>query len=192
MSTSRRRKTFQPPTKTFHLLHRFCEGFDKVPHYEMLDALDGTGVDDKDLHLLQNIFRKQTASVEVGNEETDNFDVKIGARQGCVTSPLLYNTFSERMKQSIENLEGVSLAGMNINNLRYADDTVVIANSEGKLQLLMTTLKEACDTHGMEINSKKNKTEVMVVAKDPERSSIQLNDIMINQTNTFTYFGTLI
>ena len=158
----------------------------------MLDALDGTGVDDKDLHLLQNIFRKQTASVEVGNEETDNFDVKIGARQGCVTSPLLYNTFSERMKQSIENLEGVSLAGMNINNLRYADDTVVIANSEGKLQLLMTTLKEACDTHGMEINSKKNKTEVMVVAKDPERSSIQLNDIMINQTNTFTYFGTLI
>ena len=94
--------------------------------------------------------------------------------------------------QSIENLEGVSVGGMNIKNLKYANDTAVIANSEEKLQLLMTTLKEPCDTYGMEINTKKNKTEVMVVAKDPERCLIQLNDIMINQTDTFTYLGRLI
>ena len=116
--------------------------------------------------------------------------MKIVVRQGCVASPLLYNTFAERM-QPIKNLEGVSVGGMNINNLSYADDTAVIANSEEKLQLLKTTLKEACDTYGMKINTKK-KTEVMVVAKDPERCSIQLNDIMINQTDIFTYLGTLI
>ena len=156
----------------------------------MFDALNGTGVDDKDLRLLQNIYWKQKATVKKGNEETDSFDVKIGVGEGCVASPLLYNTFSERIMQSIENLEGVSVCGINRNNLRYADDTAVIANSEEKLQLLMTTLKEACDAYGMEINTKKNKTEVMVVAKDPERCSIQLNDIMINET--FTYLETLI
>ena len=80
---------------------------------------------------------------------------------------------------------------MSINSLKHADDTAVIANSED-CQMLMTTLEEACDTYGMEINTKKNKTEVMVVAKDPERCSIQLNDILINQTDTFTYLGTLI
>ena len=87
--------------------------------------------------------------------------------------------------QSIESLEGVSVGGMNINNLRYANDTAVIANSEHKFQLLMTTLKEACDTYGMEIKTKKNKTEVMVVATDLERCSIQLNDIMIKQNRNF-------
>ena len=56
----------------------------------MFDALDGTGVDDKDLHLLQNIYWKQKATVKVGNEETDNFDLKIAVRQGCASSPLLY------------------------------------------------------------------------------------------------------
>ena len=130
--------------------------------------------------------------MKVGNEETDNFDVKIGVRHGCVAWPLLYRTFSERIMQSIKNLEGVSVGGMNINKLRYADDTAVIANSEEKLQLLMTTLREVCDTYGMKINNKKNETEVKVVAKDPERCLIQRNDIMINQTDTFTHLGTLI
>ena len=81
----------------------------------MLDALDGTGVDDKDIRLLHNIHWKKKGTVKVGNEETDNFDVKSGVRQGCVASPLLYNNFSERILQSIENLEGVSVGEMNIN-----------------------------------------------------------------------------
>ena len=91
--------------------------------------------------LFQKIYWKQKVTVKVGNEETDNFYVKTGVQQGCVASPLLYNTFSERILQSIENLQGVSVGGMNINNLRYADDTVVIAKSGEKFQLLKTTLK---------------------------------------------------
>ena len=67
--------------------------------YKMLDALDGAGVDDKYLRFLQFIYWKQKASVKVGNEETDNFDVKIGVPQGCVASLLPYNTFSEKIMQ---------------------------------------------------------------------------------------------
>ena len=100
--------------KIFICFIDFVEAFDKVWHYEMLDALDGTGVDDKDIGLLQNICWKQKSTVKVGNEEMDNFNVKVGVRQGCVASPLLYNTFSERIMQSIEYSKGVSVGGMNI------------------------------------------------------------------------------
>ena len=93
----------------------------------MLDALDGIDFDHKDFRLLQNIHWKQKTTVKVGDEETDNFDVKIGVRQGCVTSPLLYNTFSMKIMQSLGNLEGARFGGKNINNLRYADETAVIA-----------------------------------------------------------------
>ena len=55
----------------------------------------------------------------------------------------------------------------------------------------MITLKDACEKHGMEINTKKNKTEVMVISKEPEKCLIYLNEEKINQTETFTYLGTL-
>ena len=57
-------------------------------------------------------------------------------------------------------MKGVSIGGMKINNLRFADDTAVIADSEDKLQLLMTTLKDASEKHGMEINTKKNQSRI--------------------------------
>ena len=130
--------------------------------------------------------------MKIGDDETDAFDIKIGVRQGCVASPILYNTFSEKIMKSIEDMKGVNIGRMNINNLRFADDTAGIADSDEKLQLLMSTLKDACDKHGMEINTKKNKTEVIVISKEPEKCSIYLNEEKINQTKTFTYLGTLV
>ena len=100
-----------------------------------------------DLCLLQNIYLNQKATVKNGDEETDAFNIKIGVRQGCVPSPILYNTFSENIMKSIEEMKGASIGGMNINNLRFADGTAVIADSEEKLQLLMPTLKDACEKH---------------------------------------------
>ena len=93
--------------------------------------------------------------MKIGDGETDAFDIKIGVRQGCVASPILYNTISEKIMKSIEDMKGVSIGGMSNNNLSFADDTAVIADSEEKLQLLMSTLNDACDKHGMEINTRK-------------------------------------
>ena len=176
--------------KLFVCFIDFVKAFDKVRHNEVLEALDEAGIDDKDL--LQNIYWNQKATVKIGDEETDAFDIKIGVREGCVASPILYKTFSEKKMKSIEDMKGVSIGGLNINNLRFADDTAVIADSEEKLRLLMSTLKDTCDKHGMEINTKKNKTEVMVISKEPEKCSIYLNEEKINQTETFTYLGTLV
>ena len=97
MSESYCREIVEPPTKTFRLFH-FVKAFDKVRHNEVLEALDEAGIDDNDLRLLQNIYWKQKATVRVGDEETGVFDIKIGVRQGCVASPILYNTFSEKIQ----------------------------------------------------------------------------------------------
>ena len=69
-----------------------------------------------------------------------------------------------------------NVGGQKINNLRFADNRAVIADSEKKLQILMTSLNEAYVAHGMKINTKNNKTEVMVIAKEPQPS-------LINQSN---------
>ena len=93
---------------------------------------------------------------------------------------------------STEEMKGFCIGAININNLRFADDTAVIADSEEKLQWLKSTLKYACEKQGMEINTKKNKTEVMAISKEPEKCSVYLYEEKINQTETFTYLGMLI
>src|SRR5215469_5436117 len=79
--------------------------------------------------------------------------------QGCVISPDLINLYSEMIMREIKELEGIRLNGYNINNIRYADDTVLVADSEKKLQGLLNVLNEVSERKGLKIN--KSKTEVM-------------------------------
>ena len=69
--------------------------------------------------------------------------VKRGIRQGCVMSPDLFNLYSEIIMRENNNLEGVNVGGRNINNIRYADDTVLVTETEGKLRRLIQNLNEA-------------------------------------------------
>ena len=115
--------------RTFVCFIDFVKAFGKVPHNEVLKALDEAGIDDKNLRLLQYICWNQKATMKIGNKEIDAFDIKISGRQGCVASLILHNTFSEKIMKSIKEMIGVSIGGMNINNPRFADDTAVIADS---------------------------------------------------------------
>ena len=92
----------------------------------MIHAMDCIGIDDKDLRIFQKVYWHQLASIRVNGEESEEFDVKMGVRS---------------IIQSIENLEGVNV---NKNNLRFADDTAIIADSEEKLNGLLQTFYEAC------------------------------------------------
>ena len=74
--------------------------------------------------------------LQLGGELTDWIDIKRGVRQGCVMSPDLFNIYAEFIMRNIEE-EGIRVGGKNINNIRYADDTVLMADSEEKLKALV-------------------------------------------------------
>ena len=89
--------------------------------------------------LLRNLYAGQEATVRTGHETTDLFQIGKGVRQDCILSPCLFNLYAEYIMRNTgleEAQAGIEIAGRNINNLRYADDTTLIAESEEELKSL--------------------------------------------------------
>ena len=94
--------------------------------------------------LLRNLYAGQ-ATVKTGHETTDWFQIGKGVRQGCILSPCLFNLYAEYIMRNsgLEEAEvGIKTAGRNVNNLRYADDTTLMAESEEELRSLLMKMKE--------------------------------------------------
>ena len=93
--------------------------------------------------------------------------VQRGVRQGCVLSPNLFSLYSQVVMDKLEDVEGIKIGGRNINNIRYADDTVLISDSEDKLQRLVEVLSEECGRFGLSVSM--SKTKVMSLTKRREQ-----------------------
>ena len=118
----------------------FEKAFDRIKHDDLMKMLEELKVDGKDLRLIKNLYWKQEAAVRVGNRETRMQEIKRGVRQGCVMSPDFFNLYAEMIMRKLIDLEGIKVGGENVNNIRYADDTTLIADSQEKLQNLMDAL----------------------------------------------------
>ncbi|GFO01374.1 retrovirus-related pol polyprotein from type-1 retrotransposable element r2 [Plakobranchus ocellatus] len=105
------------------------------------------------------MYWEQTAAMRIKNKTSTFQDIKRGVRQGCVLSPDLFSLYSEIIMRNLENHPGIKVGGQNINNLRYADDTMLIAENKEDLQKLINIVEEESRKKGLELNSKK--TEVM-------------------------------
>ena len=102
-------------------------------------------------------------TVRTGHGTTDWFQIRKGICQGCILSPSLFNFYAECIIRKIEVDEaqaGIKIAGRNINNLRYAEDTTLMAESEEKLKSLLIKVKEECEKVGLKLNIQK--TKIMV------------------------------
>ena len=98
------------------------------------------GIPDHLTCLLRNLYAGQEATVRTGHGTTDRFQIGKGVRQGCILSPCLFNFYAEYIMQKArldEAQAGIKIARRNINNLRYTDDTTLMAESEEELSLLM-------------------------------------------------------
>ena len=101
--------------------------------------------------LLRNLYAGQEATVRTGHGTTDWFQIGKGVRQGCILSPCLFNLYAGLD----EAQAGIKIAGRNISNLRYADDTTLTAESEEELKSFLMKMKEESEKVGLKLNIQK-------------------------------------
>ena len=130
----------------------------------MFDSLD---IDCKDLRVVRNIYWEQTAAIKIDNEISPFIKVKRGVRHGCVFSPDLFNLYSENILREIQDQAGILIGGHNLNNVGYADDIVLIADSEKNLQKIIDKVVSESQSKEQSIDCKK--TECLVVSKQKTR-----------------------
>lgn len=169
----------------------FEKAFDRVNHQKLIEILQEHQIDDKDLRIISNLYWNQKAFVQVEGMESEKFMVSQGVRQGCVLSPLLFNVYSEKLFQEAlgESKDGISINGVLINNLRYADDTVLLADTSEGLQRLIEKVAEICENYNMRLNT--NKTKVMIISKaNPPNGQFYVRGTPIETVTTIKYLGT--
>ena len=110
------------------------------------------GIPDHLSCLLRNLYAGQEATVRTGHGTTDWFRIGKGVRQGCILSPCLFNVYAEYIVRNAgldEAQAGIKVAGRNINNLIYADDNTLMAESEEELKSLLMKVKEESEKVGL-------------------------------------------
>ena len=118
----------------------------------MWKLLKEMGIPDHLTCLLRNLYANQEATVRTEHGTIDWFQIRKGISQGCIMSPCLFNLYAEylmRNAQLDEAQTGIKIARRNINNLRYADDTTLMAESEEELKNLLMKVKEESETSGL-------------------------------------------
>ena len=109
---------------------------------------------------MRNPYAGQEATVRTGHGTTDCFQIGKGVRQGCILAPCLFNFYAEYImrKSGLEETQAeIKIAGRNINNLRYADETTLMAESEEELKSLLMKVKEESEKVGLKLNIQKTK-----------------------------------
>ena len=123
------------------------------------------GIPDHLTHLLRNLYASQEATVRTGHGKTDWFQIGKGVCQGCILSPCLFNLYAEYIMQNArldEAQAGIKIARRNINNLRYADDTTLMAESKEELKSLLMKVKEESEKPGLNSTFRKQRSWHMV------------------------------
>ena len=123
----------------------FKKQYDRVDHNKLWKILKEMGVPDHLTCLLRNLYASWKATVRTGHGTTDWFQIGKGVRQSCILSPCLFHLYAEYIMRNAgleEAQAGIKIARRNINNLRYADDTTLMAKSEEELKSLLMKVKE--------------------------------------------------
>ena len=123
----------------------YAKAFDCVDHKKLWKILKEMGMPDHLTCLLRNLYAGQEATVRTGHGTTEWLQIGKGVRQGCMLSPCLFNFYAECIMRNAgleEAQAGIKIARRNISNLRYANDTTLMADSEEELKSLLMKVKE--------------------------------------------------
>ena len=137
-----------------------------MDHNKLWKILKEMGIPDHLTCLLRNLHAGQEATIRTGHGTTDWFQIGKGVYQGCILSPCLFNLYAEYIMRNTgldEAQAGIKVARRNINNLRYADDTTLMAESEEELKRPLIKVKEESEKVGLKLNIQKTK----IIASGP-------------------------
>ena len=138
----------------------YAKAFDWLNHNKLWKFLKEMVIPDHLTCLLSNLYAGQEATVRTGHGTTDWFQIGKGVCQGCILSPYLFNFYAEYIMRNAgleEKQTGIKIAGRNINNLRYADDPTLMAESEEELKSLLMKGKVESEKVGLKLNIQKMK-----------------------------------
>jgi len=141
----------------------YAKAFDCVDHNKLWKILKEKRMPNHVPGLLRNLYSGQEATVRTGRGTTDWFQIGKRVRQGCISSPCLFNLHAEYIMRhgGLEEAQaGIQIAGRNINNLRYADDTILMEENKEELKSLLMKVKEESEKVGIKLNFQK--TKIMV------------------------------
>ena len=138
------KKSKRVPENIYSCFIDYAKAFDCVNHNKLWKIIQEMGTPDHLTCLLRNLYAGQEATVRTGHGTTDWFQIGKGVRQGCILSPCLFNLYAEYIMRNArlnEAQAGLKIAGRNIINLRYPDDTSIMAESEEELKSLLMGVK---------------------------------------------------
>lgn len=172
----------------------YKKAFDRVQHAKMIEVLQKTGIDTKDLKIIRNLYWNQVSSVRLDGECTNDVNFLRGIKQGCILSPVLFNLYSEYIfREALQNMDehGIILNGERINNIRYADDTVIFTDSISSLQALMDNVTRVSREYGLEINAQK--TKFMVINKSNNiQGNLTIDGVTLERVKQYTYLKSIL
>ena len=137
----------------------YAKAFDCMNHNKLWKIFQEIRISDHLICLLRNLYSGQEATVRTGHGTTDWFQIGKGVRQGCILSPCLFILYAEYIMRNTglnETQAGIKIVGRNINDLRYADDTTLMAESK-ELKSLLMRVKEESEKVGLKLNIKETK-----------------------------------
>ena len=143
----------------------FSKAFDSVPRDILLDKLKKHGINGKIFDIIQTIYLEDTVSIKIGNMHSLSFKTNKGVRQGCVLSPLLFNIFLADLQPILDNCgDNVKVnEHINISCLLWADDILMLSETDKGLQTKLNALENYCDQNKLSVNTKK--TQCMIFNK---------------------------
>ena len=138
----------------------YAKAFDYLDHNQLWKILQEMEIPYHLTCVLRNLYAGQEATVRTGHGSTDWFQIGKGVHQGCILSPWLFNLYAEYIMRNAgleEAQPGIKTARRNLNNLRCADDTTLMAESEEELKSLLMKVKEKSEKVGLKLNIQKTK-----------------------------------
>ena len=166
------------------------KAFDRVPRGVLWGVLRKYGVPDPLIVVaVQSLYDRCQSLVRIAGSKLDTFLVRVGLRQGCPLSPILFIIFMDRISRCSQGVEGVRFGDFRIGSLIFADDVVLLASSGRDLQLSLEWFAAKCEAAGMRIST--SKSETMVLSQKRVECSLRVGNEILPQVEEFKYLGVL-